>query len=100
VYRNLKSSKLFLRGGAVPNFHQRTLIPDELSIYQNLTREAAEGHSAELLAAYGMLNVLGNEKPEAVVIVAFPSMKHAKELYFSPLTNKRTASDERLRDER
>jgi uncharacterized protein (DUF1330 family) len=74
---------------------EKTLDPAELSIYQGLTGKAAEGHTAELLAAYGSLEVPEGDKPEGVVIVRFPSMKHATDWYYSPLY--RQASQHRIK---
>jgi uncharacterized protein (DUF1330 family) len=69
---------------------EKTIDLSELSIYASLTDKAVGDHPAELLAAYGELEVPEGDKPEGVVIVKFPSMEAAKKWYNSPLYKQAT----------
>ncbi len=67
---------------------QKTLDPDELTLYWNEIRATFAGHEVKILAAYGAHEDLEGPQTEGTVIAEFRSMEAAKAWYNSPAYQK------------
>jgi uncharacterized protein (DUF1330 family) len=61
----------------------KTIDQKELEKYWAGIRATMEGHPIEVLVAYGKHEVLEGDPIEGMVIAKFPSVKAAKDWYFS-----------------
>jgi len=61
----------------------RTLYQNELEVYWAGIKETMKGHPIEILVAYGNHEVLEGDPIEGIVIAKFPTVKAAKDWYYS-----------------
>lgn len=63
---------------------EKTLDNSELETYQSKVPPSLEGHSIEVLAAYGRHVTLEGPDIEGVVVARFPTLEEAQAWYNSP----------------
>ena len=61
----------------------KTIDQKELEHYWTGIKATMEGHPIEVLVAYGKLEVLEGDPIEGIVIAKFPTVKAAKDWYYS-----------------
>jgi uncharacterized protein (DUF1330 family) len=61
----------------------KTTDQKQLEQYWNGIKATMEGHPIEVLAAYGKHEVLEGDPIEGIVIAKFPTVKAAKDWYYS-----------------